>query len=86
MHCAFLDLVVLFKLALTVPIASASVGRSFSAMRRIRSHLRASMSETRTSGLSLISVERELSDSIMKNPSFIVDAFASMIKRRQTLL
>jgi hypothetical protein len=41
-HCAFSDLLVLFKLALTVPIASASAERSLSAMCRIKSHLRAS--------------------------------------------
>jgi hAT family C-terminal dimerisation region len=51
MHCAFPDLQVLFILALTVPVASASAERSFSAMRRIKSHLRAPMSETRTSDL-----------------------------------
>jgi hAT family C-terminal dimerisation region len=86
MHCAFPDLLVLFKLALTVPVASASAECSFSAMRRIKSHLRASMPETRTSDLSLISVERELSNSIKKNPSCLVDAFASMGKRRLILL
>ena len=57
MHCTIPDLLVLFKLALTVPVASASAERSFSAMRRIKSHLRASVSETRTSDLSLISLE-----------------------------
>ena len=69
-------------------IASASTERSFSAKRRIKSHLRASMSEMRTSDLSSISVERELSDSgpIMKNPSAVVDVFASMGKQRLTLL
>jgi hAT family C-terminal dimerisation region len=86
MHCAFPDLLVLFKLALTVPVASASAERSFSAMRRIKSHLRASMSEMRTSDLSLISVEREVSDSIMKNPSSVIDAFAGLGKRRLTLV
>jgi hypothetical protein len=46
---------------------------------------RASMSETRTSDPSLISVERELSDSIMHNPSSAAEAFAAMGKRRPTL-
>jgi hypothetical protein len=71
MHCTFPDLQVLFKLALTVPVASVSAEHRFSAMRRIKSHLHPSMSETRTSDLSLIYVERELSGNIMQN-SFIV--------------
>ena len=78
MHSAFPDLLVLFKLALTVPVASASAERSFSTMHRIKSHLRASMSEMRTNDLCLISVERELSDSIMINPSSMIDAFAGL--------
>lgn len=86
MKCAFPDLLALFKVALTVPVASASAERSFSAMRRIKTHLRASMSAGRTSDLALISVERELSDIIMKDPSSVIDAFAVMGKRRLTLV
>jgi hypothetical protein len=84
-HCAFPDLLVLFKLALTVPVASASAERSFSWMRRMKSH-QAPMSETRTSDLFLISVEREVSDSIVKNPSSAVDVFAGLGKRQLTLV
>lgn len=85
MQGAFPDLLVLFKVALTVPVASASAERSFSAMRRIKNHLRSSMSASRTSDLSLVAVERELSDSILKDPTSVVDAFAAMGKRRLNL-
>jgi len=86
MHCAFPDLLALFRLALTVPVASASAERSFSAMRRIKTHLRASTSASRTSDIALLAVERELSNRIMKDPSVAIDAFAVMGKRRLTLV
>jgi hypothetical protein len=54
-------------------------------MRRIKSHIRAFVSETPTNDLSLISVERELCDSKMQNPSPAVEAFAAMGKRQLTL-
>jgi len=38
----------LIKVILTFPVASASAERSFSAMRRVKGHLRAPMSATRT--------------------------------------
>ena len=76
MSCAFPDLLALFKLALTVPVASASAERSFSAMRRIKTYLRASMSANRTSDLTVLSVERQLSSRIMEDPSSTITAFA----------
>lgn len=86
MSCAFPDLLALFKLALTVPVASASAERSFSAMRRIKTYLRASMSANRTSDLTVLSVERQLSSRIMEDPSSTITAFAHMRKRRIPLV
>ena len=39
----FPDLVACYQLTLTLPVASASAERSFPTMRRIKTHLRASM-------------------------------------------
>jgi len=56
---AFLDVLVCVQFALTLPIASATAERSFfSVMRCIKSHLRASMSDTRLISLALIAVEQ----------------------------
>jgi len=57
-------------------------------MRRIKSHLRASMSDTRMSSLTLIAVERESSQKLMKDPAAVIDTFATMggNKRRLDLL
>jgi hypothetical protein len=57
---AFPDIISCFHLALTLPVASAMAERSFSAMRRIKTHLRASMSDSWLSSLASIAVEREL--------------------------
>lgn len=85
LQCAFPDMLALFKTVITIPVSSASAERSFSTMRRIKTHLRASMSADRTSDLALLSVERELSGKILANPDKVIDAFASMAPRRMTL-
>ena len=85
MQWAFPDLLALLKVILTIPVASASAERSFSAIRRVKSHLRASMSASRTSDLTLITVERELSGAIFHDPGSAIDKFASMGPRRLTL-
>ena len=82
--CAFPDLLALFKLASTVPVASASAERSFSAMRRIKTYVRASMSANRTSDLTVISVERQLSSRIMEDPSPEITAFAFRTHEKAT--
>ena len=77
-------------LTLTLTIASATAERSFPVglMRRIKSHLRSSMSDTRRSSLALIAVERESSQKLMKDPAAEIDIFATMggNKRRLDLL
>ena len=48
---AYLDIVACLRVALTLPVASATAERSFSALRRIKTHLRASMSDSQLSNL-----------------------------------
>ena len=79
MPSAFPDLLACCQIALTLPVglASASAERSFSTMRRIKTHLRSSMADERLSSLAIITVERELSEALMKNPDRVIDEFAS---------
>jgi len=42
-----------------------------------KTHLRASMSDSRLSNLALIAVERELSEKLMHDPAEVIDAFAT---------
>jgi len=86
MQRAFPDLLALLKVILTIPVASESSERSFSAMRRVKSHFMASMSATRMSDLNLITVERQLSGALFDDPESAINTFASMGPRRIRLV
>jgi len=86
MQCAFPDLVIFMKLALTIPVSSANAERSFSAMRRVKSYLRSTMSDHRLTNLCLLSIERGLSGELLANPNAVVNAFATSGKRRISLM
>ena len=86
MASAFPDLIACYQLMLTLPVASASAERSFSTMRRIKTHLRASMGDSRLSNLSLIAVEHEKSDKLLEIPDPVIDKFANLHARRIDLL
>ena len=77
MSTEFPDLMACFQLALIIPVSSATAERSFSTMRRLKSHLRSSMGDNRLSNLALIAVERELSDKLFQDPSEVIDMFGS---------
>jgi len=70
------------QLATTIPISSATCERSFSAMRRVKTWLRSTMDQTRFSTLSILHIERDLSNNI--NTEDILNVFAE--KERRILL
>lgn len=63
---------------LTMPVSSASSERSFSAMRRIKNYLRATMGDERLSNLSMMHIHRSRHVAI----STIIDRFAANKNRR----
>ncbi|CAH1110586.1 unnamed protein product [Psylliodes chrysocephalus] len=77
-----------FKLAnlfLTIPATSASVERSFSAMKRIKTCQRNTQLQDRMSSLSLISIEKRFLNGLMAKPSFydsVINIFANKENRR----
>jgi len=77
LSAAFPDILACLRVALKQPVASAKAEHSFSGMRRIKTHLRASMSDSRLSNLELIAVERELSEKLMHDPDEVIEAFAT---------
>jgi hypothetical protein len=83
MSAAFPDLLACYQVALTLPVASASAERSFSTLRRIKTHLRSTMADDRLSNLAVIAVEREISDKLLENPARVTDEFASMLVPRR---
>lgn len=49
-----------YKMYVIRPVTSAPAGRTFSRMKIIKNYLRSTMTNERPSGLTLISIEREL--------------------------
>lgn len=78
------NLSILYKIFLTLPINSAGAERSFSRLKLIKSYVRSTMGEERLSGLSLISIERQLASEV--DCSKVIDHFARMKPRRKKLL
>ena len=79
----------LCELAFTVPATTASVERSFSALRRIKTASRNAMGQGRLSSLSLLSIEKELLASLYAKASFydeLIDKFAAMKEGRIDLI
>ena len=72
------------KIAVTLPISSASAERSFSAMKRIKSWLRASMGNERLSDLAVINVNKEITENV--KPDDVIDEFAARGNRRLALV
>ena len=85
MKTAFPDLALFGQLVLTMPV-SANAERSFSALKRVKTYLRSTMAEHRLNNLCIMSIERELSSSVLENINPVLDKFASMKNRRANLL
>ena len=85
MSAAFPDLLFV-KILLTIPVSSASAERSFSTMKRVKSYLRSIMTELRLNSLCMLAIEHEYSHNLLKNPSLVFDAFASIRSRRVPLV
>ena len=54
------EVYLLIKVAMTIPVASATVERSFSVLKHIKTYLRATMGQERLTHLAVLSIEREL--------------------------
>ncbi|PNF33159.1 hypothetical protein B7P43_G13660 [Cryptotermes secundus] len=67
---ALRQLTKLCELIVTIPASSASVERSFSALKRIKTYARNSQGEGRMSRLSLLSSEKKLLEHIRNNEGF----------------
>ena len=80
---AFPEAIKLYKIALTIPVASASSERSFSALKRVKTYLRSTIGEQRLNDLSVLAIERDLSKSL--DYELVVDNFMLQNPRRITL-
>lgn len=74
----FPNIRVLLKIFSILPVTTASVERSFSSLKRIKTYLRNSTSETRLNGLALMNVHRDINI----DADIITNIFASKKERR----
>ena len=51
-------------------------------MRRVKTYLRSTMKSSRLSSLTLLSIDFENSDKLLKDPTAVLEVFASMKNRR----
>ncbi|GBN01108.1 repressor of the inhibitor of the protein kinase [Araneus ventricosus] len=70
----FPNIYILLKLLAVVPISVATVERSFSSLRRLKTYLRNTTSESRLNGLALLSIRRD----IKIRDEEVLDKFASV--------
>lgn len=84
LRAAFPTLVKLLQIALTIAVSTAECERSFSALKRIKTFLRSTMSEQRLTDLALLSVEKQLSQRLSLDK--VVDRFAATDKNRRNVL
>lgn len=79
LNAAFPAALQLFQIAMTISVSTAKCERCFSALKRIKTYLRNSMSEQRLSDLAILSIERDFSDSLELD--LVVDKFAHKNRR-----
>ncbi|KAJ8352006.1 hypothetical protein SKAU_G00234820 [Synaphobranchus kaupii] len=70
----------LLKLALSLPVGTATCERTFSAMRRVRNWMQTTTGQERLSSLCLLHIESDLTKKI--KPQQIIDAYDARSKRR----
>ena len=76
---AFPAVVKLLQISMTICVSTAKCERSFSALKRIKSYLRSSMSEQRLTDMAVLSIERDLADSLVLND--VVEEFSKKNRR-----
>ena len=71
----------LIRIYLTIPVTTATAERSFSALRRVKTYLRSTMSEERLNNAMLLHVHKDVSSNI--DILKIAEMFVSVNSRRQ---
>ena len=70
------------KILATMPISSCEAERSFSALRRVKNHMRTSMGQERLSALNLMAMHRVRTDCVLlEDMDELINTFASRKNR-----
>ena len=75
----FSEVVLLMKLILVLPATNGTTERSFSVMRRVKSHLRSTMGQERLNNLMILHVHKEYTDNIIILLSDVTNELISKI-------
>ncbi|KAK9734843.1 hypothetical protein RND81_04G166700 [Saponaria officinalis] len=76
----FPNILIAYRILLTIPITVASAERSFSKLKLMKSYLRTTMTQERLNGLAILSIEKNMLKNL--NVEDIIDDFASKNARR----
>jgi len=76
----FPNVLLAYKILLTIPVTVASAERSFSKLKILKSYLRSTMSQDRLNGLAILSIESRFLANVDYDK--IIDEFASRNVRR----
>lgn len=74
------NITVLLHIICTLPVTSSTAERSFSALRRVKTYLRSTMSEDRLNGLASLHIHREIASNI--DADEVLKQFAKKHKRK----
>lgn len=76
------NMTIALRIFLTTPVSVASGERSFSKLKIIKNYLRNSMHQERLNGLAIVSIEKEIANSIKYDD--IIEDFANAKTRERT--
>ncbi|XP_034207242.1 zinc finger MYM-type protein 1-like [Prunus dulcis] len=77
----FPNVMVAYRILLTIPVTVASAERSFSKLKLLKSYLRTTMAQDRLNGLAILCIERDMLENIKYDS--IIDDFASKTATRR---
>ena len=78
----FSETCTILKIVLTTPMSTAEAERCFSTMKRIKTFLRNTMTDTRMNALAMLAVDKNLVPSIPDFNEKVIDVFQSLKERR----
>ncbi|XP_065680552.1 zinc finger MYM-type protein 1-like [Hydra vulgaris] len=81
MSCSFTEIIGALTLYLTLPVSVATAERSFSTLKRIKTHLKTTMAQNRLSALSLLAIEAE--EAAKLDLKDVINQFAAMKARKK---
>uniref|UniRef100_A0A1X7VM51 HAT C-terminal dimerisation domain-containing protein n=1 Tax=Amphimedon queenslandica TaxID=400682 RepID=A0A1X7VM51_AMPQE len=84
LETAFSNIVKLFQISLTIVVSSASCERSFSALTRIKTYLRSTMSDERLDNIAMLSIEKDLSRKLSLDT--VIEKFHSIENNGRVIL